>query len=126
MDLLKIFKTDHEGIRKSHVKNLISVAMADGHLDEFEWELLVSIARALGMEESEIINIKNNTEDISFIPPKKFEDKVTQITDLVAIMTIDGQISPRELELCKKISVKLDVLPQMVDEIVNNIYPQKS
>jgi uncharacterized tellurite resistance protein B-like protein len=122
MDLLKIFKSDADGIRRSHVKNLVSVAMADGQLDGHEWKLLTAIATKLGMQESEITNIKNNPDQISFVPPKKYEDKVQQIRDLVAVMTIDNTINQRELELCKKISLKLDILPQMVDEILETGY----
>lgn len=123
MDLLKIFKTDHDGIRRSHIKNLICVAMVDGHLDEGEWELLRSIAKIMGLTDDEIKSIKNNPEMVSFVPPKKYEEKVEQIHDLVALMTIDGEINAKELELCKKISLKLDILPQMVDQILEDIFP---
>jgi uncharacterized tellurite resistance protein B-like protein len=123
MDLFSIFRTDHEGIRKSHIKNLISVAMVDGHLDREEWDLLTSIAKILGMSDQEIVNIKNHPESVSFVPPKKYEEKVEQIHDLVAIMTIDGEINARELDLCKKISLKLDILPQVVDQILQNVFP---
>ena len=118
MDLLKIFKSDKDGIRRSHVKNLVSVAMADGQLDRDEWKLLIVIAERLGMDEEEITSIKNNPDQVNFVPPKKYDEKVQQIRDLVAVMTIDSMINQRELELCKKISLKLDILPQMVDEIV--------
>ena len=120
MDILKIFKTDYEGIRRSHVKNLISVAMADGHLDGDEWELLVIIAKRLDMSEEEIVRVKNNRDNINFVPPKSYDEKVQQIKDLVAVMTIDHQINQKELELCKKISLKLDLLPQIVDQIIEN------
>lgn len=124
MDIFSIFKTDHHGIRKSHVKNLVSVAMADGHMDVEEWEFLVSIARVLGMSDAEIEDIRNNPEAVKFVAPRKYEDKVEQIRDLVAVMTIDGVINARELALCRKISLKLDILPQMVDEILDNVSPQ--
>jgi uncharacterized tellurite resistance protein B-like protein len=124
MDLLKrIFKTDHDGIRKSHIKNLICVAMVDGHLDDGEWELLRSIARIMGMSEEEIKTIRNHPEAIHFVPPRKYEQKVEQIRDLVALMTVDGEINTKELELCKKISLKLDILPQMVDQILEDVFP---
>lgn len=118
MDILKIFKSDKEGIRRSHVKNLVSVAMADGRLDIDEWKLLMTIAKRLGMEEEEIKFIRSNPDQISFVPPRKYEEKVQQIRDLVSVMTIDHIINQKELELCKKISLKLDILPQMVDEIL--------
>lgn len=118
MDILKIFKSDKEGIRRSHVKNLVTVAMADGRLDIDEWKLLMSIAKRLGMDEEEIKFIRSNPDQVSFVPPKKYEEKVQQIRDLVSVMTIDHIINQKELELCKKISLNLDILPQMVDEIL--------
>jgi uncharacterized tellurite resistance protein B-like protein len=121
MDLLKIFKTDETGIRRSHLKNLLSVALADGHLDEGEWELLKSLAELMGISENDVKAIRSNPEAVHFVPPRKYEEKVEQIQDLVALMTIDGDINPRELELCKKISLRLDVLPQMVDEILDDL-----
>lgn len=121
MDLLKIFRTDDTGVRRSHLKNLLSVAMADGHLDEDEWELLKSLGELMEMPEKEIANIRENPDSVHFEPPKKYEDKVQQIQDLVALMSIDGNINPRELELCKKISIRLDILPQMVDRILEDL-----
>ena len=123
MDILKIFKSDKEGIRRSHVKNLLTVAMADGRLDIDEWKLLMAIAKRLGMSEEEIKFIRSNPDQVTFMPPKKYDEKVQQIRDLVAVMTIDHIINQKELELCKKISLKLDILPQMVDEILETGMP---
>ena len=120
MDILKIFNSDKEGIRRSHVKNLVTVAMADGRLDIDEWKLLMAIAKRLGMDEEEIKFIRSNPDQISFVPPKKYDEKVQQIRDLVSVMTIDHIINQKELELCTKISLKLDILPQMVDEILES------
>ena len=119
MDLIRIFITDKEGIRRSHVKNLVTIAMADGRLDQEEWDLLMRIARHLGMEEEEIKNIKNGFEKTDFVPPKKYEDKVQQVRDLVAIMMIDGEINEKELELCKKAAVRLKIPPELVDEMIS-------
>ncbi len=121
MDLLKIFKSDTNGIRRSHLKNLICVAMADGHLDEGEWEMVKSIARLMEITETEIETIRKNPDAVSFVPPRRYEDKVEQIQDLVSLMTIDGEINARELELCKKISLRLDILPQMVDQVLEDM-----
>jgi uncharacterized tellurite resistance protein B-like protein len=121
MALLNIFKTNLTGIRKSHVKNLITIAMADGELDSDEWDLLVAIAKTLGATDNEIKTIQARPETIRFIPPKKYDEKVQQVSDLVAVMTVDGHINPREIELCKKLSLKLDILPRIVDDIVSEL-----
>jgi uncharacterized tellurite resistance protein B-like protein len=119
MDILSsIFGPDKEGLRRSHVKNLVSIALADGHLSEDEWELLVYLASRLGMEEEEINAIRENPEAVTFVMPKTHDERVQQIEDLVLLMSIDHDINPNEVELCKKISLKLDVLPQIVDDII--------
>ncbi|HEY8933688.1 MAG TPA: TerB family tellurite resistance protein [Cyclobacteriaceae bacterium] len=118
MDILNIFQSDRDGIRKSYVKNLIMIAMADGQIDDEEWQLLTELGKRIGLTEEEIIHVRDNQESITFHPPKNYDDRVQQIRDLVAIMTIDGEINEKELSLCKKISLKLDVLPQIVDRII--------
>ena len=126
MDILStIFGPDKEGVRRSHVKNLISIALADGHLSEDEWELLVYLASRLGMEEEEINAIRENPESVTFVVPKTHDQRVKQIEDLVLLMSIDHEINPKEVELCKKISLKLDVLPQIVDDIIAGTKDEK-
>jgi uncharacterized tellurite resistance protein B-like protein len=121
MDLTRIFKSDKEGIRRSHVKNLVAVALADGQLMDAEWQLLVRIGVQLGISEAETMRIKNNPDSVMFIAPKTHEERVQQIEDLVSIISIDRDINPLEVELCKKISLRLDVLPQIVDSIIARI-----
>jgi uncharacterized tellurite resistance protein B-like protein len=119
MDILSnIFGTDTNGIRRSHVKNLVSIALADGQLTSDEWDLLVYIASTMGIKEAEIENIKNNPDAVNFISPKSHDESIQQIEDLIAVLTIDHDINPNEVELCKKICLKLNVLPQIVDTII--------
>ena len=121
MGLLRILKSDRENIRRSHVKNLICVALADGHLDPDEWDLLVTISKVMGFTEEEIHAIKSHPDRIQFRAPKKYSDKIQQIHDLVAVMTVDNHISPREVELCKRISLRLNILPNIIDDIISDI-----
>jgi len=121
MDIFStIFGSDANDVRRSHVKNLVSIALADGLLTDEEWQLLVFIASKLGLSEEEIKVIKNNPESVNFTSPKSYEDRVQQIEDLVAVITIDHDINSNEIDLCKKISLKLDVLPQIVDSIISS------
>ncbi|HPH47773.1 MAG TPA: hypothetical protein PLJ60_17045 [Chryseolinea sp.] len=119
MDILsRIFGPDKEDLKRSHLKNLVSIALADGHLADDEWELLLYLGSRLGMNEAEITAIKENPESVRFVMPGTHEERVQQIEDLVLVMSIDRDIDPDEIELCKKIALKLDVLPQLVDSII--------
>ena len=44
MGLFNIFGQNEENKNRSHIKNLLEVALADGKLDHSELDLLISIA----------------------------------------------------------------------------------
>lgn len=122
MDIFSnIFKSDREGLRRSHVKNLIEVALADGHLATEEWNMMVYLAEKFNISEHQIKDIKDNPDSVKFVIPKSHEESVLQIEDLLMVMTVDHEISPTEVELIKKIAIKLNVLPQKVDELIAEI-----
>jgi uncharacterized tellurite resistance protein B-like protein len=122
MDIFSnIFKSDREGLRRSHVKNLIEVALADGHLATEEWNMMVYLAEKFNISEHQIKDIKDNPDSVKFVVPKSHEESVLQIEDLLMVMTVDHEINPTEVELIKKIAIKLNVLPQKVDELISHI-----
>ncbi len=122
MDIFSnIFKSDRGGLRRSHVKNLIEVALADGHMATEEWNMMVYLAEKFNITEHQIKEIKDNPDSVKFVVPKSHEESVLQIEDLLMVMTVDHEISPTEVELIKKIAIKLNVLPQKVDELIAQI-----
>lgn len=126
MDLFSnIFKSDKAGVRQSHVKNLIEVALADGHLATEEWNMLVFLADKFNITEHQIKAIKDNPDRIEFVIPKTHEECLLQIEDLVMVMAVDNEINPDETVLIKKIALKLNVLPKMVDDLIERIQRKK-
>jgi len=122
MDIFSnIFKADRENVRRSHVKNLIEVALADGHLAVEEWNMMVFLAEKFNISEHQIKDIKDNPDKVQFVIPKTHEECLLQIEDLLMVMTVDHEINPVEVALIKKIAIKLNVLPQMVDELIAKI-----
>lgn len=121
MGLFDIFDSGNEQ-RKSHIKNLIAVAMADGHVADEEWALLIRVAKRLNMSTEDIQNIRNNPGEVKFVVPKNYKEKLQQVNDLVAVMMVDGDIDAKELEICKKVALKLDLLPRVVNDLVNKAY----
>ena len=122
MDIFSnIFKTDRGGIRRSHVKNLIEVALSDGHLATEEWNMMVYLAKKFDISEHQIKEITDNPDSVDFVVPGSYEECKLQIEDLMMVMAVDHEINPNEVELIKKIALKLNVMPRMVDDIVARI-----
>ena len=107
--------------KKSHLKNLINVALADGKLDVSESRIVISLAKELGLSKEEIEDVKRNPESIDFKPPKNYKDKVRQAHELVTIMLADKVAGPKELALCKNLALKLDLLPKIIDDIIDHV-----
>lgn len=107
--------------KKSHLKNLYTVAMADGKLTNEEFDFLLNVANKLYLNPSVVQNVIHFTDDISFFIPQHDREKLDQIYDCVCMAVIDGEFNEREISMCKLISVKLGFRPIVVDHIIEHI-----
>lgn len=108
--------------KKSHLKNLYSVALADGKITNEEYDFLLNVANKLYINPSVLLNVINFPDDISFYIPSHDREKLDQIYDCVCMAIIDGEFNEREISICKLISVKLGIRPGVVDNIIENIF----
>jgi hypothetical protein len=88
--------------------------------------MMVYLAEKFKISEHQIKEIKDNPDAVDFVTPDTHEECLLQIEDLLMVMTVDHEISPSEVGLIKKIAIKLNVLPQMVDEMVSRIQGDKN
>lgn len=107
--------------RMSHIKNLYSVAVADGELDNLEEAFLFARAASFNIPKEEVIKLMIEPSSVKFYPPAKFGNKMLQMHDLVHMMLLDGKIHEAELAICKEIAEKLNILPGVVDGIIKDI-----
>lgn len=107
--------------KKSHLKNLFSVAMADNRLENEEFEFMLTVANRLYLDPSIVQNIIQFPDDIMFYIPQHDKEKIDQLHDCVCMAIIDGEIHEREISVCKLVAAKLGFRPVVVDMIVENI-----
>ena len=67
-DLLSRFRQG-KGTARSHMKNLIEMAAADGNFAPLEMALLNDVARRNGISEKEIADIRKNPSSVVFEVP---------------------------------------------------------
>ena len=121
-DLIGIFK-ESKTVSRSHMKNLLEMAMADSHFDDTEYDLLKKLAKKHNVSEKELEKIKDDPANIEFELPKKKEEKFEQFYELVKMMTIDDDIDSAEINLCKIFAKKFeyDNGEEMINIIIENI-----
>ncbi|MGF1635714.1 MAG: hypothetical protein ACFCUU_01475 [Cyclobacteriaceae bacterium] len=126
MELLsKLFGTSDKKQAESHLRNLLLVSLADGSLDAEELSLIRNIAAESGISEVEIHAISENLAQEAFVAPSNESEAVKQISDLVRLMIADREIEDREVDLCKKLAIKLNLAPQIVDELIDFLVLEK-
>lgn len=121
---LGLFKEGKVGA-KSHMKNLIEMAMVDGHFDKSEKSLLESIAKKYGISDAQLQAIHDDPTAIEFEVPKNEDQKFEQLFDLVNMMVADDYTDREEIKLCgvfaRKFGYKEEKSDELVDAVANNI-----
>lgn len=120
-DVLNMFRQG-KGTARSHMKNLIEMAAADGNFAEVEYGLLKSIAKRNNISESQLKHIKENPGSVHLEVPTDKAEKFHQLYDLVHMMTIDTSIHDEERKLSNLFAIKFGYPKNRVDEIVEVIH----
>lgn len=121
-ELLGMFK-EGKPSSKSHMKNLLEMAMVDSHLDDTEMDLLKQLAKKHKVSEKELAQIQSEPEKIKFELPDDESEKFEQFYELVNMMTIDEKIFDEEKNLCRIFAKKFGyrVPWDLVDAVSQNI-----
>ena len=121
MSLFGVFHKNEEDKNRSHIKNLIEVAISDGNLDDRELELIISIAGKYDIFREDVLLIKENREKIEFTPPSSYSSKVKLMEDLVKVLMADKKIEEEEIKICKDFALKLNLNSIVVDDLIASI-----
>jgi uncharacterized tellurite resistance protein B-like protein len=121
IDLFKIGKAT----AKSHMRNLIEIAAADGSLGTEEQRLLEYAAHRNHISLDQLKEIQNDFAKVGFEVPRSEQVKFYQLYDLVHMMAVDKNIHVEELRLCEVFAIKFgyrkEVVRQMIEIIREHI-----
>lgn len=103
-NLLSLFKDGSGGKGpghiRSHMKNLLEIALVDQDFDDSEFDLLKKLAKKYDIPENELAKIRENPSDIEFEMPNSDSEKFQQFYELVQMMMADNKIYEEEMNLC--------------------------
>jgi uncharacterized tellurite resistance protein B-like protein len=123
-DVIELFKMG-KATAKSHMRNLIEIAAADGGLGIEEQRLLNYAAQRNNISLQELQEMQRNLSDIRFQIPGSDREKFNQLYDLVHMMSVDKNIHVEEQRLCEIFAIKFgfrkEIVREMIDLIIQNI-----
>jgi uncharacterized tellurite resistance protein B-like protein len=106
---------------KSHIKNLVEIATADGGLVGEEQRFLDYIAQRNNISPAELKNILTNASKVSFEVPKSEQERFFQLYDLVHMMSVDKTIHSEEVRLCEVVAIKFGYRKEAIKEVIETI-----
>ena len=119
-DIISLFKLG-KASAKSHMRNLIEIAAADGNLAIEEQRLLEYAAIRNNISRQELKEIQLNASNVRFKAPGNKRDKFNQLYDLVHMMSVDKNIHAEELRLCEIFAIQFGYRKEVVREMIELI-----
>lgn len=106
---------------ESHINNLLNLAYIDGHYHEREKEYLEQLAKRYKIKQSNLTKIESGKKYISFQVPDTKKERFRFLAELTEMMLIDGQIHPKETELCYLFACDYGFAPEKAQDLLNVI-----
>jgi uncharacterized tellurite resistance protein B-like protein len=119
-EILNLFRQG-KATAKSHIKNLIEIAAADGNFGLDEQQLLRSIAKRNNISDNQLKEIHADPSKVRFEVPKNETEKFYQLYDLVHMMSVDKNIHSEEIRLCELFAIKFGYKKEAVKELIETI-----
>ena len=116
-----LFRSKEEKARLSNMKNIIAVSMADGTLGEDELTIIALAAARDNISEKDVEKMLKGKDRIKLTVPETDELKMRFLTDMVILMSVDGQIGEGEMALCKNAAARFGYGPDVVDGLMASI-----
>jgi tellurite resistance protein len=90
-----------------HFRNLVSLSIADGVIEESERVALSKIAYERGIPMDRMNVMLSKANEYQFLIPQNMIDREKQLTEMIDFAKIDGHFSTSELELIEQVSERL-------------------
>lgn len=105
MSIEELFETGERKQDRSHFRNMVLIAKADGVITEDERNLLHKMGHSLSLSEEQVAEIIKNPNKLSIVPPVSREERFEQMIELVRMVQVDGKIDDKEMDVLERVAV---------------------
>ena len=104
--------------KQTHILTLLMLAEADGRDQENENRFINHVAGRIGLSISDVREIDEHPERLTFSIPDSEVDRMTVLYDLLFLMKIDNDVAEEEKELVRELGVILGFRISMIEEFI--------
>lgn len=107
-----------EPIRIEHFRNLVSLSVADGKIEETERIALSKIAFERGIPMERLNVMLNRASEYAYLIPQNTNDREKQLSEMITFAMVDGEFAKAELELITTVADKLGFTKEELESIM--------
>lgn len=107
MSIADFYESGEQKQNKSHLENLISVALVDGVLADSEKTLLDRFARRLSIDGDTYSEMLKGADKYNINPPINKEERYKRLYNLVSVALADEVVDEKEVALVSKYAIGL-------------------
>ena len=120
--MIGFFEHQYLSYKKNHIKNLLALSKADGHMHEKEIEVLYEIGQRYGLKNRQIKTLIESNEKFEVNVPENFNDKMNVLYDMVLMVYADGVVEKKEIQFCEDVVKKFGMKKRMVKWLVDDVF----
>ncbi|MEO0552901.1 MAG: hypothetical protein AAF149_06870 [Bacteroidota bacterium] len=118
--MIGFFEHQYLSFKKNHVRNLIALAKADGHLHSTEEEMLYKIGAKYGLKDRQIATLIQSEKEVKLKVPEGHDQKMNQLYDLVIMVYADGVVEDSEIAFCEELMEQFGFKKEIVLWLIEN------
>lgn len=112
--MIGFFEHQYLSYKKNHIKNLLALAKADGHMHPKEEALLYKIAKHYGLKDRQVKELVDAEEKFEMNVPDNHNDKMNLLYDLILMVYADDVVDKHEIEFCEDAVTRFGMKKQLV------------
>ena len=113
-------------VKLEHFRNLISLAAADGKIEEAEKTSLIRIAQSLGIPSDRLQVMLTHAHEYIHLVPQNNQDREKQLEEMIDIALVDGEFSRSERELIQSVAHRLGFTRAEAEETIDQYVSRRS
>jgi uncharacterized tellurite resistance protein B-like protein len=101
-----------------HFRNLVSLSVADGNIEESERVALSKIAYERGIPLDRMNVMLSKANEYVYLIPQNMIEREKQLEEMIAFAKVDGKFCDAELNLISMVANKLGFSKQELDQFI--------
>ncbi|NOS55506.1 MAG: TerB family tellurite resistance protein [Cyclobacteriaceae bacterium] len=120
--MIGFFENQYLSYKKDHIKNLLALAKADGHVHEKEEAVIYKIGKRYGLKDRQVKAILDSNEKFKVNVPDNHRDKMNVLYDLMLIVFADGVVEKKEVAFCEDVAKQFNLKKEIVKWLLTEVF----